>query len=156
MSPRSLPLVTVTEQPTEKRRMTSAEDALWGLRQGGLRLERYVEGFLELANRVSWHDVALGACFQLGLDDEIMRCDPSLGDFPLIELINLILFLNGSDGEVEDIPHPRHPAPTGTHCASPAHPTPRTSIYLSNDSPRLPNSKDPTFLRSQVMSPLFI
>ncbi len=34
-----------------------------------------MEEFLELSNRVSWHDAALGACFQLGLDDDTIRCD---------------------------------------------------------------------------------
>ncbi len=61
--------------------MTTAEDALWGLRQGGLKLERYVEEFLELSNRVSWHDTALGACFHLGLDDETIRCDLPTGAY---------------------------------------------------------------------------
>ncbi len=103
--------------------MTSAEDALCGLRQGSLRLERYVEQFLEISNWMSWHDAALGACFLLGLDDEMIRCDLPIGDFPLIELINLVLFLNGSDFEVEEIPQPRHPAPAGTRRVSPAHPT---------------------------------
>ncbi len=59
----------------DPRLMTSAEDALCGLRQGGLRLERYVEEFLEISNRMSWHEAALGACFLLGLDDEVIRCD---------------------------------------------------------------------------------
>ncbi len=77
--------------------MTSAEDALWRLWQGGLRLERYVEEFLEISNRMSWHEAALDACFLLGLDDEVIRCDLPVSDFPLIELINLIFFLNGSD-----------------------------------------------------------
>ncbi len=61
--------------------MTSAEDELWGLRQAGRRLERYVEDFLELAIQLSWHDTALGACFQLGLDDETIRCDLPMCDF---------------------------------------------------------------------------
>ncbi|KAL0148456.1 hypothetical protein M9458_056266, partial [Cirrhinus mrigala] len=30
------------------------------------KLERYVEDFLVLANQLSWHDAALGACFQMG------------------------------------------------------------------------------------------
>ncbi|RXN04314.1 vegetative cell wall gp1-like isoform X4 [Labeo rohita] len=42
-----------------------AEDALWGLRQGGRRLERYVEEFLELANQLSWHHVSLGSNFEV-------------------------------------------------------------------------------------------
>ncbi len=134
--------------------MTSAEDALWGLRQSGLRLERYVEEFLELSNRVSWHETALGACFLLGLDDEVIRCDLPVSDFPLIELINLVFFLNGSDEEVEEIPRPHHPTPAGTRRISPAHPTPRTSAYLSNGS-RLPNPKDPPCLLSSsiLLSP---
>ncbi len=123
--------------------MTSAEDALCGLRQGGLRLERYVEEFLEISNRMSWHEAALGGCFLLGLDDGVIHCDLPVSDFPLIELINLILFLNVSDDEVEEIPLPRHPTPAGTRHVSPAHPTPRTSAYLSNSSYRLPNHKDP-------------
>ncbi len=134
--------------------MTSAEDGLCGLRQGGRWLERYVEEFLELSNRVSWHVAALGACFLLGLDDEVIRCDLPVGDFPLIELINLIFFLNGSDEEVEEIPRPHHPTPAGTRCISPAHPTPRHSAYLSNGS-RLPNPKDPPCLLSSsiLLSP---
>ncbi len=59
--------------------------------------------FLELSNRVSWHDAALGACFQLGLDETTIRCDLSVSDFPLIELINLVLYLNGSDWEVKNV-----------------------------------------------------
>ncbi len=59
------------------------------------------------------------------------------------ELINLVLFLDGSDLEVEVIPEFRHPAPAGMRGASPAHPMPRTSAYLYNGSPRLPNFKDP-------------
>ncbi len=58
--------------------MTSAEDALWGLRQSGLGLERYVEEFLEISNRMSWHEAALGVCFLLGLDDEVIRCPEPL------------------------------------------------------------------------------
>ncbi|KAL0149422.1 hypothetical protein M9458_055210, partial [Cirrhinus mrigala] len=30
----------------------------------------FIEEFLELANKLSWHDAALGVCFQLGLDHE--------------------------------------------------------------------------------------
>ncbi len=131
--------------------MTLAEDVLCGLRQGGLRLERYVEEFLEISNRMSWHEAALGACFLLGLDNGVIHCDLPVSDFPLIELINLILFLNGSDDEVEEIPLPRHPTPAGTHHVSPAHPTPRTSAYLSNSSYRLPNHKDPPCLQSSFI-----
>ncbi len=66
----------MTEDST-KTLMTSAEDALWGLQQSGLRLERYVEEFLKISNRMSWHEAALGACFLLGLDDEVIRCESS-------------------------------------------------------------------------------
>ncbi len=107
-------------------------------------LERYAEEFLELSNRVSWHVAALGACFLLGLDDEVIRCDLPDSDFPLIELINLIFFLNGSDEEVEEIPRPRHPTPAGTRRISPAHPTQRPSAYLSNLRPPCRNPHSPS------------
>uniref|UniRef100_A0A671R8I4 Retrotransposon gag domain-containing protein n=1 Tax=Sinocyclocheilus anshuiensis TaxID=1608454 RepID=A0A671R8I4_9TELE len=80
-----------------------AEDKLRGLRQVGQKLEQYVEDFLELANQLSWHDAALGACFQLGLDGETIRCDLPVCNYPLIELIDLVLYLNGSNHEVEEI-----------------------------------------------------
>ncbi len=111
--------------------MTTAEDKLWELRQDGWGLERYVEKFLELSNRVSWHDASLGACFHLGLNDKTIRCELPTGSYPLIELINLVLFLYGSDREVETVPKSFHPAPAGTRSASPAHPMQRTSACLS-------------------------
>ncbi len=78
---------------------------------------------------------SLGACFHLRLNDKTIRGELHSGSYPLIELINLVLFLNGSDWEVEAIPESCHPAPAGTHSASPAHPMPRTSAYFSNGSP---------------------
>ncbi len=138
--------------------MTTAEDELWELRQGGWGLERYVEEFLELSNRVSWHDASLGTCFHLGLNDKTIRCELPTGSYPLIELINLVLFLNGSDREVETVTKSCHPAPAGTSSASPAHPMPRTSAYLSNCSPHLPDSEDspssPLVPSSSSSSPL--
>ncbi len=105
--------------------------------QGGRPLERYVEEFLELSYRVSWHDAALGACFQLGLDENTIRCDLPTYDFPLFELINLVLYLNGSNSKVEEIKeniNGSHLAPTETHRASPTHPVPGLSTYLANGS----------------------
>ncbi len=52
---------------------------------------------------MSWHDAALGACFQLGLDGDTICCDLLISYFPLIELINLILFLNDSYFEIEEV-----------------------------------------------------
>ncbi len=112
--------------------MFEAEDRLCCLRQGGPLLERYVGEFLELSNRVSWHDAALGACFQLGLDETTIRCDLPVSDFPLIELINLVLYLNGSDWEVEECKSHNHPASPENCRASPIHPMPGPSTYLAN------------------------
>ncbi|KAL0149565.1 hypothetical protein M9458_055092 [Cirrhinus mrigala] len=78
----------------------------------------------------SWPDAALGACFLLGLDDEMIRCVLPVCNYPLIELINLILYLNCSDFEVEEIEdkfQSQHPAPSEAHCVAPAHPTPPTA-----------------------------
>ncbi|KAL0175491.1 hypothetical protein M9458_027821, partial [Cirrhinus mrigala] len=77
-------------------------------------LERYVEEFLELANQLSCHDNASGACFQLGLDDETIRCDLPVCEYPLIELIDVVLYVNGSDFEVKEDYMSRRPAPSET------------------------------------------
>lgn len=81
-----------------------------------------MEEFLELSNWVSWHNSALGACFQLGLDDKTIRCNLPMCNFPLIEMVNLVLYLNGSDFKVEEIKEnlkSPHPAPSGTCRVSP-------------------------------------
>ncbi|KAL0153347.1 hypothetical protein M9458_051343 [Cirrhinus mrigala] len=133
--------------------MTEAEDALWCLRQGGRRLERYVEEFLELANQLSWHDAALGACFHLGLDRETIRCNLPVCDYPLIELINLILYLNGSNFEVEEMNEDksRYPAPSGTCRVVSAHSSPRTPTYRTNGSDRLPSPNYPRNILSTTV-----
>ncbi len=128
--------------------MSEAVDRLCCLWQAGRKLERYVEDFLELSNRVSWHVGTLDVCFQLGLDDDTIRCDLPTCDFffffSLIWRINLILYLN--DFEVEEVKEnsksPR-PAPSGTSHVSPAHPMPRTPTYLTNGSDHLPNPRYP-------------
>ncbi|KAL0151375.1 hypothetical protein M9458_053369, partial [Cirrhinus mrigala] len=133
--------------------MITAEEALLGLRQGGRRLERYVEEFLELANQLSWHDAALGACFQLGLDNETIRYDLPMCEYPLIELINLVLYLNGSKFEVEEIREDymsRRPAPSGTRRVVLALTSPGTPTYRTNGSDRLPRPKRPHVLQSSI------
>uniref|UniRef100_A0A673KUF2 Uncharacterized protein n=1 Tax=Sinocyclocheilus rhinocerous TaxID=307959 RepID=A0A673KUF2_9TELE len=106
--------------------MTAAEDRLWCLRQGGRELERYVEEFLELSNQVSWFDSALGVCFRLGQDDDVIGCDLHTYSFPLIGLVNHVLYLNGVSLKVEEVQSDHHPVPPENHRASPAHPSPGT------------------------------
>ncbi|KAL0161339.1 hypothetical protein M9458_045064, partial [Cirrhinus mrigala] len=135
-----------------------AEDVLWFLRQGGRRLERYVEEFLELANQLSWHDAALGACFHLGLNRETICCDLPVCDYPLIELINLVLYLNASNFEVEKIKENLNscdPTPSETRHVVTAHPTPGTSTYRTNGTDRLPSPNYPRNILSTtlVLSP---
>ncbi len=62
-------------QNTRPPTMIEAEDQLRCLRQSSRPLERYEEEFLELSYWVSWHDAALGASFQMGLDEDTIRCD---------------------------------------------------------------------------------
>ncbi|KAL0195021.1 hypothetical protein M9458_008593, partial [Cirrhinus mrigala] len=118
--------------------MTEAEDPLLGLRQGGWRLEWYVEEFLELANQLNWHDAALGACFQLGLDNETIRCDLPVCEYPLIELINLVLYLNGSNFEVEEI-REDYLFNKGSR-VMPAHSSPGTPTCRTNGLPAQPQA----------------
>ncbi|KAI2646373.1 Streptococcal surface protein A [Labeo rohita] len=139
--------------------MSWAEEALWRLRQGGRELERYVEEFIELSHQVGWHEASLGAVFVLGLDDETIRCDLPTCSFPLIELINLILYLNGSDFEVEEVQSPIRshlPVSSQTQRNAPACPKPRTSTYRVNGSNRQPSPKSPVILQSStaVLSPM--
>ncbi|KAL0193907.1 hypothetical protein M9458_012203 [Cirrhinus mrigala] len=139
--------------------MSWAEDALWRLRQDGRELERYVEEFIELSHQVGWHETSLGAVFVLGLDDETIRCELPTCSFPLIELINLILYLNGSDFEVEEVQSPirsHPPVSSQTQRHAPACPKPRTSTYRVNGSNRQPSPKSPVILQSStaVLSPM--
>ncbi|KAL0176955.1 hypothetical protein M9458_029285 [Cirrhinus mrigala] len=139
--------------------MSWAEDALWRLRQDGRELERYVEEFIELSHQVGWHETSLGAVFVLGLDDETIRCELPTCSFPLIELINLILYLNGSDFEVEEVQSPirsHPPVSSQTQRHVPACPKPRTSTYRVNGSNRQPSPKSPVILQSStaVLSPM--
>ncbi|KAI2654672.1 Filamentous hemagglutinin [Labeo rohita] len=85
--------------------MDRAEERLWRLRQGDRELERYVEDFIELSDQVGWPDASLGAVFLMGLSDETIRCDSPSCNYSLSELLNLILYLNGSDFEIEESPH---------------------------------------------------
>ncbi len=105
----------------QRTKMNWAEDKLWCLRQMGRLLERYVEEFIELSYWVSWHDAALGHVFRW-VWMRIQSVAISLCDFPLVELINLALYLNGSNFEVEEMKENNpHPAPSETHLSSSPH-----------------------------------
>ncbi len=122
---------------TDPNNTNWVEGCLWDLLQGGRPLERYVEEFLELSHQVSWPDASLGAVFLLGLDENIIRCSNPACNFTLVELVNLILYLNGSNLEVEEVKENltrSHTAPSEKHVASPAHSPPVNSTYLSNGS----------------------
>ncbi len=84
-----LPKTWLKSRPT---RMTAAEDALCGLRQGGLKAvwgwRETWRSFSSSLTGWSWHDAALGVCFHLGLDDETIRCNLPIGDL----FINLVYF----------------------------------------------------------------
>ncbi|KAL0148982.1 hypothetical protein M9458_055786, partial [Cirrhinus mrigala] len=99
------------------------EDWLLNLRQGGRHLEKYAAEFIELSH-------------QMGLDENIIRCSFPVCDFSLIELINLILYLNGSNIEIEEgrkIEFQSRPVPSETHVTLPAHPMLRSSTCRATD-----------------------
>ncbi|XP_073701254.1 interleukin-1 receptor type 1 [Garra rufa] len=139
--------------------MSRAEEKLRRLRQGGRELERYVEDFLELSHQVGWPDASLGAVFIMGLDDETIHCDLPACNFPLIELVNLILCLNGSNFEVEEIPSismSHLPAPSEARRIEPACRMPGTPAYRANGSNHQPSLLSPVILQSSadVLSPM--
>ncbi|ROJ13870.1 hypothetical protein DPX16_19745 [Anabarilius grahami] len=130
-------LVPVPTKGRHQRRL-SAEDRLWASRQDGRPLEKYVEKFAELSCKVSWPDAILNTCFLRGLDEDTIRyCEPECL-YSLVESINLVLFLNGSGFEIEEV-HRRsyspRPAPSETTVAWPAHQPQISSTYRSGGHP---------------------
>ncbi|ROL46217.1 hypothetical protein DPX16_6251 [Anabarilius grahami] len=114
---------------------SSAVDRLWGFRQDGRPLERYVEEFSELAYLVNWPDAPLNSCFLAGIDEDTIRFSKPACFFSLVENINLILFLNGSDFEIEEVQKescsPR-PVPSETQAAWPVRQPPVSPTYSSS------------------------
>ncbi|XP_073697352.1 verrucotoxin subunit beta-like [Garra rufa] len=75
-----------------------------------------------------------------------------------VKLLNLILYLNGSDFEIEEVKNvgrSHRSVPSETHHIEPAYPKPKTPTYRTNDSNRLPSPKSPVILQSSaaVLSP---
>ncbi|KAL0172846.1 hypothetical protein M9458_033157, partial [Cirrhinus mrigala] len=103
-----------------------AEDRLCTLRQDGRHLEKYAAEFFELSHQVGWPDASLCAVFQMGLDENTIRCSFPVCNFSLIELINLILYLNGSNIEIKEGKKKEFqscPIPSENHVILPAHPS---------------------------------
>lgn len=76
---------------------------------------------------------AFALCFQLGLDNETCMCD-----YPLIELIDLVLYLNGSDSEIEEIEEKFwsfRPAPSEACHILPSQPMSSTPAALKSSLP---------------------
>ncbi|ROL49801.1 hypothetical protein DPX16_13466 [Anabarilius grahami] len=122
---------------TSHRPKVSAVDHLWTLRQDGRPLERYVEEFSELSCLVNWPDAPLNACFLKGLDDDTIRYSEPACFFSLVKSINLILFLNGSDFEIEEVQEKSYlprPVPSETQATWPVRQPPVSSTYPSSGS----------------------
>ncbi|ROI98724.1 Immune-associated nucleotide-binding protein 1 [Anabarilius grahami] len=121
--------------PKKRQPKLSAEDRIWALKLDGHPLERYVEEFAELSSKVSWPDAILNSCFLRGLDKDTIRYFKPECLFSLVESINLILLLNGSEFEVEEV-HKRlyfpRPAPSETQVPWPVRQPPISSTYLSS------------------------
>ncbi|ROJ94857.1 hypothetical protein DPX16_8061 [Anabarilius grahami] len=110
--------------PKNCQHKLSVEDCLWTFRQDGRPLEKYVEEFAELSFKVSWPDAILNTCFLRGLDEDTIQYIEPECLFSLVESINLILFLNDSKFEVEEVQKRSYfsrPAPSETQVAWPAH-----------------------------------
>ncbi|ROL47044.1 hypothetical protein DPX16_20696 [Anabarilius grahami] len=89
--------------PKKYGRKLSVEDRLWTIRQDGRPLEKYVEEFAELFSKVSYFEAILNSCFLRGLNEDTIRfCEPECL-YSLVESINLVLFLNGSEFEIEEV-----------------------------------------------------
>jgi len=122
--------------PSRRRQpKLSAEDRIWTVKQDGRPLDRYVEEFAELSSKVSWPDALLNSCFLRGLDEDTIRYFEPECLFSLVESINLILFLNGSEFEIEEVhkeSYSPRPALSETQAAWPVHQPPNSSTYRSS------------------------
>ncbi|ROL48790.1 hypothetical protein DPX16_23440 [Anabarilius grahami] len=139
-------LVPVPPKSHQQKPHVSAEDRLRTLRQDGRPLERYVEEFSELSYLLNWPDAPLNGCFLMGLDKDMIRYSQPACFFSLVESLNLIIFLNGSEFKIEEIQkiadHPL-PVPSEKHAAWSVQQPPVSSTYPSSGySPVvLPGSK---------------
>ncbi|XP_048021312.1 uncharacterized protein LOC125252223 [Megalobrama amblycephala] len=90
----------------------------------------------------------------MGLDEDTIRYCEHTCYLSLVESINLVLYLNGSDFEVEEVKvekyHPR-PAPSETQVAWSAHSLPAPSTYPSNESVHLYPPAFPHVLSSGIL-----
>ncbi|KAK2916425.1 hypothetical protein Q8A67_000799 [Cirrhinus molitorella] len=100
-----------------------AEEYLSTIRQDGQPLEQYVEEYVELSHLVIWSERMLSVCFLMGLDEGVIRFLSLDHSLPFFESINLILWLNGSDFIVEEVPRP---VPSHKLLSTPTHPKPAT------------------------------
>ncbi|ROL46523.1 hypothetical protein DPX16_21707 [Anabarilius grahami] len=118
-----------------RQRRPTAEDRIWTAKQDGHPLEKYVEEFTELSCKVSWPDAILNTCFLRGLDEDTVRYIEPECIFSLVESINLILFLNGSEFEVEEVQmksYSPRPVLSEIQAAWPVHQPPISSTYRSS------------------------
>ncbi|XP_067243657.1 uncharacterized protein [Chanodichthys erythropterus] len=111
-----------------------ADERLCLLRQSGRPLERYVEEFLEVSYLVSWTDACLNAVFLMGLDKDVICYNEPACNFSLVNSLNIILLLNGSNFEADKIQKNQSPcpAPSAAYRALPAHLTPEPCTYRFN------------------------
>ncbi|XP_051739323.1 uncharacterized protein LOC127506679 [Ctenopharyngodon idella] len=150
-------LFIVSQAPASPMPPTSmsAADRLIGLLQDGRSLERYMEEFVELAFLTNWSDASLNTLFLDGLDESTIRFDEPDNYVSLNETINLILYLNGSEfvvEEVPDIPCFSRPVPPETRVAWPVRQSPSSSTYPSGEPfpcvlPGLQHSKSKRSMR---------
>ncbi|ROL48343.1 hypothetical protein DPX16_21829 [Anabarilius grahami] len=131
-------LFAVSQAPTSPMPLTpeSARNRLIGLLQDDRSLERYVEEFVELAFLTNWPDACLNAIFLEGLDESTIRFDEPDDYVSLHDTINLILYLNGSEFIVEEVPDVTcisRPVPPETRAAWPVRQSPSSSTYPSSE-----------------------
>ncbi|ROI15843.1 hypothetical protein DPX16_21350 [Anabarilius grahami] len=128
-------LVPVPPKSHQQKPHVSAEDRLWTFRKDGRPLERYVEEFSELVYLLNWPDAPINACFLMGLDKDMIRYSEPACFFSLVESLNLILFLNGSEFKIEEVQKRAYcpcPVPSEKHAAWSVQQPPVSSTYPSS------------------------
>ncbi|RXN33061.1 vegetative cell wall gp1-like isoform X4 [Labeo rohita] len=86
----------------------------------------------------------------MGLDEDMIRSDLPVCNYPLIELINVVLYLNGSDFEVEECRMSNRPTPSEARRVVSDNNTSGIPAYRANGSARQPRHKQTPLIQGSI------
>ncbi|KAI2644808.1 Variable charge X-linked protein 3B [Labeo rohita] len=85
-----------------------------------------------------------------GLEEDTIRCDLPICNYPLIKLINVVLYLNGSDFEVEECHRSNRPTPSEARRVVSGNDTSGTPACRANGSARQSRRKQTPLVQTAI------